>query len=214
MSSLQPAHHGYEYQDLLAASRLVDLVLGTVIAAQVDRKLVEGDRFDDLTVVTSGGRRERTQFKHTDNDDQPLTAETFTTDKRDLRLDRLVAAAVADRNGPGSDATDLAFRVVLRDTWPVDEVLTDVLVPANPDPGPFVSGMQTRRLRFDVDRLGRLQRLDRRRGQDRSGPGSRFSAPARRPSTGTTWPGCATILSSRSRRPSRLDSCAIRGRPN
>ncbi|EWM13759.1 ATP-binding protein [Kutzneria sp. 744] len=153
MSSLQPAHRGYEYQDLLAASRLVDLVLGTVIAAQVDKKQVEDDRFDDLTVVTAGGRRERTQFKHTDNDDKPLTVDTFTNDKRDLRLDRLVAAAVADRDGPGSDAIELAFRVVLRDTWPVDEALTDVLVPANLDPGPFVAGMQTRRFRFDVDRL-------------------------------------------------------------
>ena len=133
--------------------RLVDLVLGTVSAAHVDVKQVGDDRFDDLTVITVDGRRERTQFKHTDNDNKPLAVETFTTDGRDLRLDRLVVAAVADRDGPGGSAADLAFRVVLRDTSPVDEALTAVLVPANPDPGPFVAGMQTRRLRFDIDRL-------------------------------------------------------------
>jgi hypothetical protein len=151
--SLQAAHRGYEYQDLLAASRLVDLVLGALSAAHVDVKEVGDDRFDDLTVLTVDGRRERTQFKHTDNDDKPLAVETFTTDGRDLRLDRLVAAAVADREGPGSSAADLAFRIVLRDTRPVDDALTAVLVPAAPDPGPFVAGMQTRRLRFDIARL-------------------------------------------------------------
>ena len=153
MPSLQAAHRGYEYQDLLCAMRLVDLVLGTVAAAWVDVKLVEDDRFDDLTVVTVDGSRERTQFKHSDNDDKPLNVETFTSDKRDLRLDRLVAAAIADRDGPGSGASTSSFRVVLRDAWPEDEVLTSVLVAVDPDPGPFVAGMPARRLRFDVDRL-------------------------------------------------------------
>ncbi|MDX8031741.1 ATP-binding protein [Lentzea sp. BCCO 10_0856] len=157
MPSLQAAHRGYEYQDLLSASRLVDLVLGTVSAAYVDVKQVGDDRFDDLTIVTTDGRRERTQFKHTDNDDKPLAVETFTTDGRDLRIDRLVAAAVADRDGPGSSAADLAFRVVLRDTGPVHEALTAVMVLADPDPGPFVAGMRTQRLRFDVDRLWPLE---------------------------------------------------------
>ncbi|WP_121007230.1 AAA family ATPase [Saccharothrix australiensis] len=138
MPNLQAAHRGYEYQDLLTAGRLVDLVLGTLSAAHVDVKHVDDDRFDDLTVITVDGRRERTQFKHTDNDDRPLTVDTFTTDGRDLRLDRLVAAAAADRDGPGSAASDLAFRVVLRDTQPVDEALAAVLVPAVPDPGPFI----------------------------------------------------------------------------
>ncbi|MHB1787513.1 MAG: ATP-binding protein [Acidimicrobiales bacterium] len=173
MPSLQAAHRGYEYQDLLVASRLVDLVLGTLSAAHVDVKQVGEDRFDDLTVLTVDGRRERTQFKHTDNDDKPLAVETFTTDGRDLRLDRLVVAAVADREGPGSSAADLAFRIVLRDTLPVDDALTAVLVPADPDPGPFVAGMQTRRLRFDIARLWPLG-LGQAAAGVRSGP-SRFA---------------------------------------
>ncbi|QFY11512.1 hypothetical protein GBF35_37435 [Nonomuraea phyllanthi] len=167
MPSLQAAHRGYEYQDLLSASRLIDLMLGTLSAAYVDVKQVDDDRFDDLTVITVDGRRERIQFKHTDNDDKPLAMKTFTTDGRDLRLDRLVAAAVADRNGPGNSAADLAFRVVLRDTWPVDEALTAVLVPAHPDPGPFVAGMETRRLRFDIDGLWPLDPAQAATGRSR-----------------------------------------------
>ena len=157
MPSLQAAHRGYEYQDLLTATRLVDLVLGTITAACVDVKQVSDDRFDDLTVITVDGVRERTQFKHTDNDDKPLTVETFTTDARGLRLDRLVAAAIADRDGPGGSAADLVFRLVLRDTRPVDETLSAFLLPASPDPGPFITGMQTRRLRFDIERLWPLE---------------------------------------------------------
>src|SRR5207248_1172382 len=96
--SLQAAHRGYEYQDLLSAARLVDVLLGTLAEARVDEKLVAGDRFDDLTTIDIRGRRERTQFKHTDNDDRPLTLTTFTDDRRGLQLDRLVASAVADRD--------------------------------------------------------------------------------------------------------------------
>ncbi|MFD9725538.1 AAA family ATPase [Streptomyces sp. NPDC059072] len=152
MPALQPAHRGYEYQDLLCAMRLVDLTLGTLSTVRVDEKLVDDDRFDDLTVITAGGRHERTQFKHTDSDDKLLTYQTFTNDGRKLRLDRLVAAAIAYRDGPGSGAACL-FRVILRDARPVEDVLAGVLVPAGPDQGPFVAGMSTLRLRFDVDRL-------------------------------------------------------------
>ncbi|WP_194918188.1 ATP-binding protein [Catenulispora rubra] len=153
MPSLQAAHRGYDYQDLLCATRLVDSLLGAISDVWVDKKLVPADRFDDLTVVTADRRRQRTQFKHSDNDDRPLTVETFTNDKRELRLDRLVAAAVADRDGPGAGAAVSEFRVVLRDSEPNDQALLDVLVVADPDPGPFVAGMSTKRMRFDVDRL-------------------------------------------------------------
>jgi hypothetical protein len=155
MTDLTAAHRGYEYQDLLAACRLVDVLLGSVVSVHVDEKLVVGDRFDDLTTVDTASRRDRTQFKHKDNDDRPLTLATFTTDARSLRLDRLVAAAVADREGPGATASSCTFRVVLRDAGPVDERLLAVLRPASPDPGPFLAGMATFRLRFDADALWR-----------------------------------------------------------
>src|SRR5438105_11367432 len=127
MRDLAGAHRGYEYQDLLIAARLVDVLLGSVLEAYVDRKLVIDDRFDDLTTIESSGWRERTQFKHRDNDDQPLPLSTFTSDNRGLRLDRLVASALEDRAGGG----DSRFRVVLRDVRPVDTLLLAFLRPAN-----------------------------------------------------------------------------------
>jgi hypothetical protein len=153
MADLSPAHRGYEYQDLLVACRLVDMLLDTVTEAHVDKKLVDNDRFDDLTVKDASGRWERSQFKHTDTGDSPLKLKTFTTEARSLRLDRLVAAAVAYRDGPASGASPIQFRIVMRDTPPADTELATALTTASPDPGPFVAGMTTTRLRFNADIL-------------------------------------------------------------
>jgi uncharacterized protein YndB with AHSA1/START domain len=89
--------------------------LGALVSVHVDEKLVDGDRLNDLTTVDIEGARERVQFKHRDNDDLPLTMSTFTGDTRDLALDRLVAAAIADRDGRGKDARRHLSRVVLRE---------------------------------------------------------------------------------------------------
>jgi hypothetical protein len=66
MSELAGAHRGYEYQDLVVALRLVDVLLDRVSWARVDQKLVTDNRFDDLTTEDSANDRERTQVKHTD----------------------------------------------------------------------------------------------------------------------------------------------------
>ena len=153
---LAPAHRGYEYQDLLVAARLVDLLLGTVVHCQVDTKLVAHDIFDDLTTVDSTGRRERCQFKHTQRDAPPLSLATFANDQRGLALDRVFAAALADRDGPGAAATDLIFRIVLPDAPPTDSRLLALLTPAYPDPGPFLPGMPSLRMHFRPHAL-RLQ---------------------------------------------------------
>lgn len=137
----------------MVAARLIDVMLGSVVKIRVDEKLVPDDRFDDLTTVDETGRRERTQVKHTDNADQPLTLATFTSDARSLRLDRVIKVALADRDGPGIQASELSFRIVLRDTPPTDGRLLAVLGPANPDPGPFLPGMESVRMRFRGDAL-------------------------------------------------------------
>lgn len=123
MADLTPAHRGYEYQDLLAACRLVGMLLDTVTEAYVDKKLVQNDRFDDLTVRGATGCWERCQLKHTDAGDSPLKLRTFTTEARSLQLDRLVAAAVAYRDAPGSGASSIQFRIVMRDMPPADREL-------------------------------------------------------------------------------------------
>src|ERR1700722_600212 len=101
MASLTAAHRGYEYQDLLVVCRLVDILLGTVVQVHVDEKLTVDDRFDDdLSTIGVDGHRERTQFKHTENADRPLSLGTFTTEARSLRLDLVVSSILADRSGP------------------------------------------------------------------------------------------------------------------
>lgn len=153
MGDLTAAHRGYEYQDLLEACRVVDLPLGGIVAVHVDEKLVPDDRFDDLTVIGADGCRERTQFKHSDNDDHPLAYSTFTSDSRGLQLDRLVAAAVADRDGPGASARTVRLRIVMRDAPPDDAVLRNVMVPARASDAPFLAGMNTTLMRFDAKAL-------------------------------------------------------------
>ncbi|MEV7721953.1 ATP-binding protein [Streptomyces sp. NPDC088184] len=154
MSDLTAAHRGYEYQDLLEAGRVVDLLLGGIAKVHVDKKLVMDDRFDDLTVINADGSRERTQFKHSD-EKGPLGYTTFTTDDRGLRLDRLAAAAVADRDGPGLGATAQRLRIVMRDAPPDDDALSAVMVPARSSDAPFMPGMNTILLRFDAEALWR-----------------------------------------------------------
>ncbi len=171
MASLTAAHRGYEYQDLLVAYRFVDLLLGNVVRVHVDEKLTDDDRFDDLSTIDVDGRRERTQFKHTENADRPLSLTTFTTDARGLRLDCVIASILADRSGPGRDATLFSYRIVLRDASPVDPALTIVLRPiAEGDPGPFISGSGTRRFQFDPAAL-----LSQRNGSADSGTNGPFS---------------------------------------
>ena len=128
-------------------------MLGSIVKIHVDEKLVSDDRFDDLTTVDETGRRERIQIKHTDNADQALTLATFTSHARRLRLDRIILTALADRDGPGIQAKEFSFRIVLRDAPPTDTRLLTVLEPANPDPGPILPGMDSVRMRFRADAL-------------------------------------------------------------
>jgi hypothetical protein len=149
MASLTAAHRGYEYQDLLVACRLVDVLLGTVVQVRVDEKLTLDDRFDDLSTIDVDGHRERTQFKHTENADRPLSLGTFTTEARGLRLDFVITSILADRSGPGRQAMSFSYRILFTDASPVDPSLATVLRPVEQDdPGPFISGIGTRRFRF------------------------------------------------------------------
>ena len=150
MASLVPAHRGYEYQDLLVACRLVDMVIGALLNVYVDQKLVADDRFDDLTTVDVSGNRERIQFKHTENNNRPLTTDTFTNDNRKLRLDRVFLSMLEDYRGPGNGANTVTFRILLRDQPPSDPSLKAVLKPLERDPGPFLTSIETIRLGFDA----------------------------------------------------------------
>ncbi|MEF9908552.1 AAA family ATPase [Streptomyces sp. P9-A2] len=147
---LRPTHLGYAYQDLLTALRLVDLAVGRVNSLLVDTKMFIGDRFDDITCEWGTGSRERLQIKHTDHD-RALSLESFTKDKRGLRLDLLFSSMDHDfTSDPG-----VSHRLVVRDTEPEDPELTRVLRPvhASTDPGPALHGLSSKRFRFDAAAL-------------------------------------------------------------
>ena len=147
---LRAAHKGYEYQDLLAAMRLVDLLLGTADRIYVDEKLVPDDRFDDLTTSWASGLWERCQFKFSDNAGRPLPLATFTSDARNCKLDRLVLSAIADRSAV--TPAKHSFRLVVRDTAPDDERLIRALRQVD-TPAPLTPGFATRRYQFDPEQL-------------------------------------------------------------
>ena len=149
---LEAAHRGYAYQDLLVATRLVDVLLGEVAEVIVDKKLVRDDRFDDLTTVEISGARERTQIKDQANP-VPLALNNFTTEVRSLRLDSILSSALVDRNDPGAHTRSNRYRIVMRDRRPTDPLVLRLLRRASSDPGPFVSGMTTLRLAFDPEVL-------------------------------------------------------------
>ncbi|ASN39187.1 hypothetical protein CGQ24_09270 [Arthrobacter sp. 7749] len=150
MGNLQAAHLGYEYQDLISALALVDLLWDHELEATVDTKLVEDDRFDDLT-LNKAGVRHRTQFKHSASP-SPLSLETFTQDSRSLKLNMLVKCAVADRDRYGDGVDDYFFRIFMRDTPPTDQILATVLKPENSHAS-LSAGLRTRRFRFDVEAI-------------------------------------------------------------
>lgn len=156
---LEAAHRGYAYQDLLIATRLADVLLGEIVTAIIDKKLVRGDLFDDLTTINLNGSRERIQIKDLGTV-TPLAISNFTTQQRNLKLDAVVASAVADRDGPGAQTVLNGYRILLRDARPTDPLLLIVLRPAANDPGPFVDGMTTVRLRFDPEVIWPTRTVD------------------------------------------------------
>lgn len=150
LSPLDAAHRGYDYQDLLSALRLIDVLLGRLQVTNVDEKLFDGDLFDDLTTLDAENRRERFQFKHRDAPTS-LSLSLLTTQDRDLKLDAVLACALTDRDGPGVAATSSRYRIVLRDGSP-EARLQPFVRPSNPDPGPFSVGFRSSRYHLDADK--------------------------------------------------------------
>jgi hypothetical protein len=175
---LRPTHLGYGYQDLLTAIRLVDVVLGRAMTVVVDTKLFKGNLFDDLTSTWRTGSRERLQIKHT-ADERELTLDSFTGDRRGLRLDKVIASIDQDLR----DHAGVSFRLVLRDQKPNDPDLISVLVPldASADPGPALQGLSSTRLRFDAAALRATDPWRSSPARSRRGTASRVrGAPGRR----------------------------------
>ena len=58
--SLEHAHKGYEYQDLLSALFIVEQLLTTNNAKfKIDKKESKNDKFDDITIISDNGTFKR-----------------------------------------------------------------------------------------------------------------------------------------------------------
>lgn len=87
---LAAAHRGYEYQDLLVAARVTDVLVDRIEQVQVDEKLFPGDLFDDVTILEHDGRRERV------DDQRPLGCHA-TAGSRWIRFPAGEGTAVRER---------------------------------------------------------------------------------------------------------------------
>ncbi len=85
--SLEHAHKGYEYQDLLSALFIVEQLLTTNNAKfKIDKKESKNDKFDDITIISDNGTFKR-QIKY--SEDKILGKADFSSASYDLALDTL-----------------------------------------------------------------------------------------------------------------------------
>lgn len=162
---LASAHRGYQYQDLVTALALVDVVLGRILTPAVDRKFFEQDIFDDLTTITVAGSRQRLQIKHASDSNKPLDLTSFSTQRRGIRLDHLVTAITRDSDFFPTLADQTIYRLIFTDIAPIDSSLCELLQPVKNAGGPTGLGLPTVTFKFDVDALLRLRGTPYDRGQ-------------------------------------------------
>lgn len=141
--SLSHAHRGYVHQDIVTAYALASLLLpgGTDREIVGDRKIVVGDRFDDLALYGLTARR--SQIKSHGAGDRELTLADLTTRKMDFRIDDAMVSMVNDAT-PADE-----YRLVVTFDSP-DEELLPYLRPA-PAREPFLPGLTTQQFVLDVD---------------------------------------------------------------
>lgn len=125
-TGLQPAHRGYNYQDLVTAYLLVLGLLGERPTITIDRKTSGNDRFDDIS-LRSEQRFIRRQIKHSSDPNRTLSTDDFVRPNSTLYFGALVGTFAAD-NPPADE-----YRLCA--TWEsVDAELRSVLTPVAANP--------------------------------------------------------------------------------
>ncbi|MFH0974951.1 MAG: ATP-binding protein [Spirochaetota bacterium] len=121
--SLNTAHEGYEYQDLLTAYFILDWILEDVESTfYIDKKEYDSDKFDDLTIKNDKGSFKR-QIKYSNlESNHSLTKKDLSTDSSyNLAIDELFTSW---HNYPDKNSLDV--RLCLAWNEPEDDLL-DVL---------------------------------------------------------------------------------------
>jgi hypothetical protein len=144
-SGLQAAHKGYEYQDSACAYFFAASLLEGFEQVVVDRKVVVGDRFDDLS-VWQHGREIRRQFKSSEDVQRSFVLADLTTTRSDTRIDDLVRSY--QRAG-----INAATEYRLCTTWllPNDASLSTLLEPIKAEPS--FHGHSTKMFRLQAEAI-------------------------------------------------------------
>lgn len=151
--TLNYAHEGYEYQDLITSYFILkDILSGKNSTFTIDRKNIEGsdtlDKFDDLVIVTDN-YIERKQFKYSNEQN----AKKFTKD--DLSSDSSSNLALDTLFNSWKELKDYNrisdFRLCLAWDEPVDEIL-NILINVNTIQTSFKDN-RTKIYQVDCDKL-------------------------------------------------------------
>jgi len=164
--------NGYHYQDLLTALLAVDVLLGTTSRLHVETSWQPADLFDDVTTYHISGVVRRIQLKHFENL-IPFPSQSLTSDRRGMRLDKIVQSILESRSSYEGDPNDLEFRIITDSLDPEDGRLLSFLRP-EVDLESLIPKGSTTLYRLDIERLsqsdpGSVEELvlpRRRRGQD------------------------------------------------
>ncbi len=141
--NLSPAHKGYHYQDQAAALFFVRSLFESFDEITVDRKAVEDDRFDDLS-VRQEARQTRRQFKSSDDRSRVFRPSDLLGKRHKIRIDDLVRTH--QRFGVNAPAE---YRLCATWLTPTDTRLLNVIEPITADPS--FPGHRTKMFRLRAD---------------------------------------------------------------
>jgi hypothetical protein len=128
VSDLSPAHKGYHYQDQAAALFFLRSLFESFEEITVDKKEVDDDRFDDLS-VRQDSRHTRRQFKSSDDRSRVFRPADLWSQRHNIRIDDLVRTH--QRFGANAPTE---YRLCATWLTPTDTRLLDVIEPMTADP--------------------------------------------------------------------------------
>lgn len=122
--TLNSAHQGYEYQDLITAYFILkEILCGNFDSVfDIDKKHFPDDRFDDLTIKNPKGVQ-RKQIKYSNDDtSKRLVKDDFANDSRDIALYKLFESWQ-------KSVANTEHRLCLSWGEPTDDNIKNVLIP-------------------------------------------------------------------------------------
>ncbi|RFA06548.1 hypothetical protein B7R54_19490 [Subtercola boreus] len=155
-TGLAHAHRGYQYQDLISAIALVDVLLQRNVDTVIDRKLFPGDLFDDLTISAASGRQ-RLQLKHSSDPTAELKLATFSGNSRGVRLDLVISTLLKERAAFPESAETTLYRLVFTEKLPGSGDLNDLLYPVTLSIDSPLLGLGSTLRHFDPVQLWQLR---------------------------------------------------------